>query len=812
MKTQEHFATRRRVALACAQACLAIAALHVHAQALACDDCGEGDGAVEAKPAVKAQSANSASPVHSLGLVQINGRAPSSLPNNIPTTLESISAAEIAKTINATDAEDALKYLPSLLVRKRYIGDYNHAVLSTRASGTGNSARSLVFADGIQLSNLLGNGATFTPRWGLVTPEEIERVDVLYGPFSAAYSGNSVGAVVDYQTRMPKAFEAHAKAGVFVQPFELYSSKKTYGGYHASASLGDRAGAFSWWINVNHLDSDGQPLTFITKPVSTSNAVPSATVVNGSILGADKSNVPWQILGAGTQYRTEQDHAKLKLAYDINPVLSANYTLGWWGNNSRGSSESYLRDAAGQPFYAAAANSGTAKASPIAIDGKAYSLAANDFGQNRDELRHLMQGVSIKSHSKGVFDFELAASHYSYDKDESRSALLARPGSEAGGAGRLNDLSGTGWTTLAAKAQLRPNSEHVIELGAQQERYQWQQRVSDVADWISGAPTAIFTAFSGKTQLNSVYAQDAWAISPQLKTVIGLRLEDWRALDGSKTSAAGKTVNFERRSEQYASPKAALGYALNEDWSLKVSTGRAVRMPTAGELFQGGVNASGVYVESDPTTNPYLKPEQGWTSELSAQWASSTQQQLRVTLFHEDTRDALYSQSTVVEGKTISSTQNIDRIRTVGLELSYQAADLWLKGLELQGNVTYADSKILANSGFVSKPGDTIGMQQPRVPKWRATGLISYAVTPEVSASYGLRYSGPQYGTLNNSDPNGFTYQGFSKFFTTDVRAQWRVNKQWTLAGGIDNLNNYQYWAFHPYPQRTYHAELKFDL
>ncbi len=29
---------------------------------------------------------------------------------------------------------------------------------------------------------------------------------------------------------------------------------------------------------------------------------------------------------------------------------------------------------------------------------------------------------------------------------------------------------------------------------------------------------------------------------------------------------------------------------------------------------------------------------------------------------------------------------------------------------------------------------------------------------------------------------------------------------------GIDNLNNYQYWNFHPYPQRTFMAELKLDL
>ena len=80
------------------------------------------------------------------------GRQTDHLPTEIPTTIEGINAKAIETTINALDAEDALKYLPSLLVRKRYDGDYNHAVLATRASGTGNSARSMVYADGILLS------------------------------------------------------------------------------------------------------------------------------------------------------------------------------------------------------------------------------------------------------------------------------------------------------------------------------------------------------------------------------------------------------------------------------------------------------------------------------------------------------------------------------------------------------------------------------------------------------------------------------------------------------------------------------------
>ena len=106
-----------------------------------------------------------------LDRVTVTGSRPSSLPTEIPTTIESITKKTIEETINATDAEDAIKYFPRLIVRKRYIGDYDHAVLGSRASGTGNSARSLVH-DGILISNLLGNGASFTRRWGTRPPLE----------------------------------------------------------------------------------------------------------------------------------------------------------------------------------------------------------------------------------------------------------------------------------------------------------------------------------------------------------------------------------------------------------------------------------------------------------------------------------------------------------------------------------------------------------------------------------------------------------------------------------------------------------------
>ena len=150
----------------------------------------------------------------------------------------------------------------------------------------------------------------------------------------------------------------------------------------------------------------------------------------------------------------------------------------------------------------------------------------------------------------------------------------------------------------------------------------------------------------------------------------------------------------------------------------------------------------------------------------------------------------------------------MDHIRTKGLELAYQANDVVLAGLDLMSSLTYADPKIVKND----KNPASVGKWQPRVPKWRANLLTTYKPDNKWTFTFGARYSGKQYGQLDNSDTNSETYTGVSSYFVTDVRVRYQVAKQWVASVGIDNLNNAKYWAFHPYPQRTVIAEMKFDL
>ena len=203
------------------------------------------------------------------------------------------------------------------------------------------------------------------------------------------------------------------------------------------------------------------------------------------------------------------------------------------------------------------------------------------------------------------------------------------------------------------------------------------------------------------------------ALAKDWKTVLGLRLENWSASDGVTTFGPGNPANrnYDGRSESFVSPKAALSYQWAADTVLKASLGRAVRFPTVAELYGATATTNSQYIN-----DPNLLPEKSWTTELSVEkeWGGA---QWRATFFGENTQDSLYSQLTFdpAANRNISRVQNIGRIETTGLELAANAENVWRKGLDVSGSLTYTDSTIRENAGFVAVVGDTIGKRQPNL-------------------------------------------------------------------------------------------------
>ena len=117
--------------------------------------------------------------------------------------------------------------------------------------------------------------------------------------------------------------------------------------------------------------------------------------------------------------------------------------------------------------------------------------------------------------------------------------------------------------------------------------------------------------------------------------------------------------------------------------------------------------------------------------------------------------------------------------------------------------MTYAHSRIAANANFPA----SIGKWQPRVPEWRANALATYRLSSSWSLTAGGRYSGQQFNTLDNSDPNAYAFTGTSAFVVFDLRARY-ANERWSASLGVDNVGDEEYWAFHPYTRRSVMVEL----
>ena len=93
-----------------------------------------------------------------------------------------------------------------------------------------------------------------------------------------------------------------------------------------------------------------------------------------------------------------------------------------------------------------------------------------------------------------------------------------------------------------------------------------------------------------------------------------------------------------------------------------------------------------------------------------------------------------------------------------------------------------------------------------------ATAVITWRPAQAVSLTAAARYASRMYGTLNNADFNGNTWQGFDKYFVVDLRARFRVAEHFEFAVGVDNVNNDKYFLFHPFPQRSVTAEVRMKL
>lgn len=725
------------------------------------------------------------SKVTNLSDIKVSATSSTERDTRFPATQARISSERVEATVNAVDVEDAAKYLPSVFIRKRNYGD-TQPVLATRTWGVNSSARTLVYIDDIPVSALIANNNTIgAPRWGMTSPEAIDHIDMLYGPFSAAYAGNAMGGVMRIVTRMPEKTEVTIKQTEAVQSFDLYGTHGNYSTSQTSLTAGGRSGDLGWFFAANAANSFSQPLSMLTgtnTPAGTSGTVPAL----------NKLGQTANVYGAGGLLHTRMLDLNGKFTYDLTPQWRATYLIGYWSNHGQSQVDTYLTTTTGNPTF-----------------GKVGGFASNIYQLS---AHHLMQALSLKSDTKGDYDGSLVVTHYDFLKDNQWSPAGVTTGLGLTSNGRLASYGGTNWSTADAQGIWRPQGyggAQEVSAGVHADQYELRNPTTNLRDWRNpSSATTLYSAGSGKTATQAVWLQDAWRFAPAWLLTLGGRYEAWKASDGFNFSGT-TAVHQPTESDHAFSPKATLQWDVAPDWRITGSLARAVRFPTVGELYQLVSTGSTFSVP-----NPNLKPETVRSGEIAAEYALD-QGLLRMSLFHENTRQALISQTSTLPNVIVpvSYTMNVGELRNRGIELVAQKNNLLIRGLELSGSVTFVDSTILSNDSFVSTSGTTsAGKHAPYVPRWRATAVATYR--PDASWAFTLagRYSGRQYSTLDNTDTTPNVFGAFDSFTVFDARVHYQINEHLAASLGVDNFTNEKYYLYHPFAQRTYVADLKLSL
>lgn len=706
-------------------------------------------------------------------------------------------------SINTATTEDLVKFEPSLVVRRRFIGDSN-GTLGIRGSNMFQTTRSMVFADGVPLHYLLQSRWNGAPRWSMVSASEIAQVDVIYGPFSAEYSGNAMGGVVLIETAIPQQEEFHFDAGYFRQQFSDYGYDGSVDGYKSFVSYGNKVRDLSYYLSYNYLNNDSQPQSFYygSKPADSLTDA-DFTNVSGAIVGDDNKGRTQRFYGDSGVVNTETQNYKLKLGYDFGG-WEALLNLAYEDRSSDTDRQnSYLKDDQGSTVW-----SGN-----LVQDGTQFAVSKSRLGERFLARESFSKGLRLKGEVAEGWTLEANVNRFDVLKDETRKSK-ANPNDPAyTAAGEVSRYHDTGWETAEVKLKGDDIAAGVgindlgLVTGLRYEHYRLNYDVYNSDNYRVGDRASFKSRSGGETVLTSAFAQLHWDVDMVWDVSLGGRYEHWKSQDGYYSADDANTPAFDLVSApgndfSRFSPKLSVGYQPTDEWITRYSLAKAYRFPIVEELY-----SQFKAYDSKSVANPELRPEAGLHHNLMIE-RQLEHGFVRVNLFQETINDVIESQTdTNAQGVSVRTFVPIDELETRGVELIVQQQDL-MEQLDLRFNLTWLDSEIVRNE---PKP-EYEGQQFPRMPTWRGNLLATWHATDQWDLGGSVQYASNSHGQLDNSDTASNVYGAQDSFTRLGLKTSYQLTSQWRVSAGIDNLNNDIAYVAHPWPGRTWYLNAAYDL
>jgi len=737
---------------------------------------------------------------------------------NISAPVTKIRKQDIENSNTVTTA-DAIKYESGMYARQRYIGDPNPGV-SMRGSNYFNASRVMVFMDGLPIWNPLMSSYNGAPRTNLIGSGEIKSVEVIGGPFSAEYSGNAMGGVLNYTTQMPQKREIYTEATYMLQPSTASAINTNLQGFKTFGSYADKFDKFTTYFSYNHLENEGQPMspTISTglrasvKPATTGGLAglnPLPLYTGGAITTAAGS--PMIQTGSDGIAHTTDELYKWKGGYEINPELNTNLLLAYENLQINKVGTSLVTNAAGQTVWGSQLGGYSANG---------YGLKASTGQGKSDQLRETFTvGWGLNGRVFGNWYNNTNVSYFDILTDTTKASAYNPNdpkylnGIAGGYAATIKSQAGSGWYQGATKFnndEFLGRKDLSFATGYEFQHAhltQTTENVTNASTMAISKTTPISSLSGGTTDTNAIFSQMSWRFLKDWDATPGVRLEHWTASDGlyKKSSNMTGSLSPQDRTVNNWAPKFSLGYQPG-NWKFRYSVAKAYRYPVADELFGNSSSTNGSVVIANAT----LKPEDGTHHNLLAEYDFNNGY-VRMNLFHENIQNAIFSQNLYLPGSNVLSTllSSVGETQTNGLDLSTQFDRVYNSNFDVKVNSTLLNSTIVAN------PMNTafVGNQFPLMPHFRANTLTTYHYGKDVDMSVGTRYTSSMFTSPENKDLQ-LTYVGaVTQSIYVDLKSTYHFNdRKGHVSAGVDNVNGFQAFQYHPLASRTYFMQVGYKF
>ena len=668
-------------------------------------------------------------------------------------------------TRNIKTVDEALDTLPGVFNRRHSLTDVQSSVV---LHGISDQKRTLVLKDGIILNNGYDGSVSFT---GLST-ENIDKIEVVQGPFSSLYGGNAMGGVVNIITKMPEKREFILKSGYGsswnrgeslddLQKYYVSYGDKFLGKFHLLFNYGyESANGFAKYLNV-----------VSTQPTEGITGWSQTTDTKGSIryLIGDKGDNTWW-----------DENIGLKAQYDFSNVskLDASYSRILYKYNYD-DPHTYLRDASGNSVYS---YTGVNESSYVSYTGAGAKII-NQYNVNFEtEVNIVKTKLSFGLNDEVKNWYTQAGTYIS-----------------GGEGGTVSNTPNRNYNT-DIQFTVPVFDRNILTFGGSFKHNKSNTEKSKLSNWEDEDSTTERTNnYGGKDMTYAVFVQDEILILDNLTVYVGFREDWWKTKDGyaNQLGTGAFDAEYDSRSDSAFSPKFALVYKPLKNTTLKTSAGQAFRGPTVYELFGTYVSGSTTY-----SGNPDLKPEtvKSWDAGITqGLWKGAS---FSTTYFENYMKDLIYT-------TTISSTEkkymNVGKAESKGIILEIEQQ--FDKYLRLFANYTYTNARVKENDANPSSEDQRLTYIPEKMFNAGAQCEIG-----KFSASLTGRYVSKRYSKDDNSDTVNDVFLSYDPFFTMDAKVSYKIAKFATISFAVDNITDESYYSSYLAPGRSWFGALEMNF